>query len=330
MILTEADIKYTNELLEAARLLESTNFLSESLFEATNAPLKTKEYLAQTEKYLKRLSVDPEGVADDPNFQKMLTNFDKNSDVIRKARAKLVNKTDRELQVTDKRILDRIFKDGNWNIVEVIKQEYGKEIDKWSRTDGGNVFKSFMILLLILIVHQTLLAIFFLMTGGNSVVAMAILAICVAPITEEVARYTMEVDERDHSFSDSINIFETINYSLMALASGGLGGVVVTLIIRSLFSMNLHKDNSYAIMRDKLRNCIDESKLANRYVPAKKESKWTLYLNMLKHFFFNLNASIPGFGALIGVVIGGGAMVYSDAKSIDSSAKLESSFNFLS
>ena len=64
MILTEADIKYTNELLEAARLLESTNFLNESLFEATNAPLKTKEYLAQTEKYLKRLSVDPEGVAD--------------------------------------------------------------------------------------------------------------------------------------------------------------------------------------------------------------------------------------------------------------------------
>ena len=330
MILTEADIKYTNELLEAARLLESTNFLSESLFEATNAPLKTKEYLAQTEKYLKRLSVDPEGVADDPNFQRMLTNFDKNSDVIRKARAKLVNKTDRELQVTDKRILDRIFKDGNWNIVEVIKQEYGKEIDKWSRTDGGNVFKSFMILLLILVVHETLRVIFFFMTGGNSVVAMAILAICVAPVTEEVARYTMEVDERDHSFSDSINILETILYSLMALASGGIGGVVVTLIIRSLFSMNLHKDNSYAIMRDKLRNCIDESKLANRYVPAKKETKWTLYLNMLKHFFFNITASIGGFGTLIGVVVGGGAIVYSDAKSIDSSAKLESSFNFLS
>jgi hypothetical protein len=64
-----------------------------------------------------------------------------------------------------------------------------------------------MILLLILVIHQTLFAIFFFMTGFNPVVAMAILAICVAPITEEVARYTMEVDERDHSFSDSINIF---------------------------------------------------------------------------------------------------------------------------
>ena len=330
MILSEADIKFTNELLEAATLLESTNFLSGSLFEATMAPLKTKAYLEQTEKYLKLLSVSPEKVAADPNFQKMLVNYDKNNDVIRKARAKLVNKTDRELQVTDKRILDRIFKDGNWDIIGVIKQEYSKEIDKWSRTDSGNVFKSFMILLFVGTINSTFYSIFFTMTGFNPIIAMALSAICIAPITEEVARYCMEVTEDDHSFSDNINILETINYGLKGLITGGLGGLIVTLIIRCLFSMNLHKDNSYAIMRDKLRNCIDESKLAGKYVPAKKETSWTLALNMLKHFFFNLTASLGGLGALIGVVVGGGAMIYSDAKSIDASAKTESSFNFLS
>ena len=126
-----------------------------------------------------------------------------------------------------------------------------------------------MILLLILVVHETLRVIFFFMTGGSSVVAMAILAICVAPVTEEVARYTMEVDERDHSFSDSINIFETINYSLMALASGGLGGVIVTLIIRSVFSMNLHKHlfKRYRATRKKISSNLqkDTEQSTKRY-----------------------------------------------------------------
>ena len=209
-----------------------------------------KKYVERVDKMLKKIDKDPEAALNDPEFVDLVQNFDERNESMRRSRAKLLGVTDEQIKPTDIRIVNRLRK--GENIFSAIEAEYSKTFDRFNTAfdDGG---MSILLMIAVLIVNTMVITL--LINSLGPVVGMYIGAVFCAPITEEFAR-RVTANRGKRSFSYAINIYEYYSYALMGLTIGGIGGMLFTIVWRTLFSTNMHQINETHLHSEKLRNIV--------------------------------------------------------------------------
>jgi hypothetical protein len=239
----------------------------------------------------------PEETINSKEFADLIKNNKSNSKIINEQRSKLIGKTNEELQVTDRRIYDK-FMAGKGTILELFKQEYGKELSKFGKSiTTGKLLIAFLLVNLAAVINGFFFTLFLMATGGNFYAASAGTAIIIAPLSEEILRMINGNITNDHSFSDMINILEVIQYVGATMARGGLVAGIIVLLIRFFVSMNIHKTASYNLLKDRITSLIGDDS-AERLRDTNASAQVTTY-NIVKHAIFNMLATINTLFAII-------------------------------
>lgn len=295
-------------------ILESDLSLLEAEGSATQKISKIEQdYTKRVYDILKKLDDDPEGTINSTEFANLIKTNEANSKIISAERAKLIGKTNAELQTTDKRIYDQ-FMAGKGTLLELFKKEYGKELSKFGKSiTTGKVLIAFLLVNLAAMINGFFFTLFMLATGGNFYAASVGTAIIIAPLSEELLRMLNGNITHDHAFSDMINILEVIQYVGGTLAKGGLVAGIVVLLIRFFISMNIHKSASYNLLKDRITSLIGD-KSAERLSDTNASIGVTTF-NVVKHSLFNAISTINTLFAIIFGCVSNNLDYFFDVKS---------------